>query len=271
MSNSLDLERYFERIGYRGSPRADLETLREVHRRHLYAIPYENLDVQLERPVGIDVGPVYHKLVHERRGGWCYEMNGLFSWALEAIGFRLTRLAAGVGRASRGDAAIGNHLAIRVELDRPYLADVGFGDGLIEPIPIEEATVMQRGFAFRLESIGHGWWRLHNHERGGAPSFDFDLHAADRAVLARQCTFLQSAESPFRQVSVVQRHVEDGVATLRGRVLKRIRSDGVSERVIADREDYVRTLRELFGLEPPQPDLLWAKAAQQHERFIAVQ
>jgi N-hydroxyarylamine O-acetyltransferase len=81
--------------------------------------------------------------VTRRRGGWCYEMNGLMDWALREIGFKVTRMAGGVMRASVGDGVVGNHLVLKVDLDRPYLADVGFGDGLVEPIPIEPGRTKQ--------------------------------------------------------------------------------------------------------------------------------
>ena len=264
-----DLQTYLARIGYRGAPRPDLATLVQLHRRHLLAIPYENLDVQLGRPVGLDVEPIYEKLVLGRRGGWCYEMNGLFAWALEEIGFAVVRMAAGVGRAAIGDAATGNHLALRVDLDEAYFADVGFGDGILEPIPLRAGPFSQGGLAFRLERLTGGWWRMHNHPHGGAPDFDFRAEPCERSVLERHCAHLQtSPESSFRKVTVVERHVEDGLAVLRGRVLRLLDGRRVEERVIEDRRDYERVLRDLFGLEPPEVDTLWANVVEQHRAFL---
>jgi N-hydroxyarylamine O-acetyltransferase len=270
MSAAGDLDRYLARIGYRGTPRVDVETLRAIHRAHLLAIPYENLDVQLGRPVGLAIDRIYTKLVEERRGGWCYEMNGLLAWALESLGFRLTRLSAGVMRAARGDAAIGNHLALWVHVEDGFLADVGFGDGVLEPFPIVEGTFRQRFLEFRLERLPGGWWRFHNHADGGVPSFDFVLEPADVDRLDRQCRFLQtSPESPFTRIAIVQRHRPDGLAILRGRVLKRVCAGGVSTRVVAGADDYAWTLREVFDLEPPALAALWTKVEGQHAAFVA--
>jgi N-hydroxyarylamine O-acetyltransferase len=267
-----DLPTYLRRIGYRGTPRPDLATLVELHRRHLLAIAYENLDVQLGRPVGLDIGPIYDKLVLGRRGGWCYEMNGLFAWALDEIGFSVTRMAAAVGRARVGDAATGNHLALRVDLEESYLADVGFGDGIFEPVPLRAGPISQRGVAFRLEDLSGGWWRMHNRPHAGAPSFDFRAEPCERSVLERQCLRLQtSPESPFRKVAVAQRHMEGGFAVLRGRLLRRLEGRRVDERVIHDRRDYERVLREVFDLEPPDMHLLWEKVVEQHRAFLAAQ
>ena len=79
----MELSAYLHRIGFDGRVRPDLATLRAIHRAHQYAIPFENLDVQLHRPVVLDVEANYDKIVHQRRGGWCYEMNGVMGWALK--------------------------------------------------------------------------------------------------------------------------------------------------------------------------------------------
>lgn len=268
-----DLQGYLDRIGFAGRPRVDLDTLRAMHRGHLLAIPYENLDVQLGRRVGFDIDAIYDKLVNRRRGGWCYEMNGLFAWALETIGFPITRLAAGVMRAERGDAALGNHLAIRVHVPGSavaYLADVGFGDGALEPVALTPGAFQQRGFHFALEELGAGWWRFHNHPHGGASSFDFRLAPADTAVLAHQCHYLQtSTESPFTQLVVAQRHVARGMLALRGRVLSEIRPGAVYRRELADAADFAKALTDLFGIDEPAALALWPRVVERHARFIA--
>lgn len=166
----MKIDAYLARIGYRGPLQVDLETLTALHRAHLLAIPYENLDICLGRTLSLDEAAIYQKLVTARRGGWCYEMNGLFAWALEALGFAVQRLASTVGRQSPATED-GSHLILLVELDRPYLADVGFGNGLLEPIPLEEGTYRQEFLTYRLAQQGERWW-LTNH---GGQSIDFTL------------------------------------------------------------------------------------------------
>lgn len=104
-----------------------------LHRSHLYAIPYENLDIHLGRKLTLDPDHIYHKIVEERRGGWCYEMNGLFSQALRQMGFDVTLLGSSVGSPAQGgvDGDL-DHLILLVQVDKqPWLADVGFGKGLL--------------------------------------------------------------------------------------------------------------------------------------------
>jgi N-hydroxyarylamine O-acetyltransferase len=265
-----DLDGYLARIGFSATPRVDVETLVEVHRQHLLSIAYENLDVQLGVPVHRDIGSIFRKLVLGRRGGWCYEMNGLLAWALEAIGFSVTRMAAGVRRQERGDVAVGNHLALWVHLEQPYLADVGFGDGMLEPVPIRAGAIRQHGFDYALERLPDGWWRFHNQPRGGAPSFDFATAPAADGVLHRQSTMLQtSPDSPFTQVAVVQRHLPGGLALLRGRILTRLSPAGVERREVADQDDYQSLLSETFNLQVPDVDRLWEKVGRQHLAYLA--
>lgn len=151
-----DLEAYLQRIHFSGEPRPDLETLTAIHRQHLLTIPYENIDVQLQVPVDLDIERIFTKLVVNQRGGWCYEMNGLLGWALQEIGFDVRRVNGGVARSLRGDDALGNHLVLLVSLDQPYIADVGFGDGVLDPIPLVQGPVLQRGFKFELEHLPDG-------------------------------------------------------------------------------------------------------------------
>ena len=97
----MQLTDYLTRIDYHGTVAPTLACLNAVHRHHLLNIPYENLDVQLRRPVDQDIERIFEKIVHRRRGGWCYEMNGLLCWALREIGFDVMRMTGGVGRKER--------------------------------------------------------------------------------------------------------------------------------------------------------------------------
>lgn len=90
----------------------------------------------LRRPVVLDLEANYTKIVCQRRGGWCYEMNAVMGWALKEIGFEVMRMSAGVMRVRAGDAQMDNHLCLLVRLDQPYLVDVGFGGSLTEPFPL---------------------------------------------------------------------------------------------------------------------------------------
>lgn len=261
---------YFERIGFKGAVSADLETLTRLHRAHLNAIPYENLDVLLGRALDFDIDRIFDKLVTQRRGGWCYEMNGLFGWALEHIGFRVTRLAGAVTRDRLGDAYVGNHLVLRVDLDQPYLADVGFGDGLNAPAVLANGAIAQDGFVSRLELQPDGWWRFHNHKHCGAPTFDFRNEPADPAVLERLCRLLQTDEkSPFTQNVVLQRRMPDRVEAIRNSFRMTAFPDRLERRVLNDADELLHEIRTVFGLDLPEARALWPLAERRGQIMLA--
>jgi N-hydroxyarylamine O-acetyltransferase len=268
----MELQSYLDRIGFTGPVQPDLATLHALHQAHLLAIPYENLDVQLGRPVTIARPQIYEKIIGRHRGGWCYEMNGLFGWALSEIGFRVTRATGAVRRDIMGDVMVGNHLVLRVDLDEGvYLADVGFGDGSRDPIRVEAGPFHSHGFHFRLAKEEGAWWRVFNHQFGGAQTFDFMLDPADEKQLEERCHFLQTSEmSPFVQNAVCQRHTSTGLTILRGRVLRRLTPEAITEeRLLADADDFVSVLDEEFDLNIAGVETLWPKIVARHEAVLA--
>ena len=129
----LDLDAYLKRVSYDGSLDPTVETLQALHRAHLAAIPFENLDILLGRGISLELDAIQQKLVHNRRGGYCFEHNLLFSAALERIGFPVTRLAARVQPERPGPRT---HVCLLVEAGgERWLADTGFGTTLLEAMP----------------------------------------------------------------------------------------------------------------------------------------
>jgi N-hydroxyarylamine O-acetyltransferase len=266
---AMQLDAYFNRIRFEGRPAVDLDTLRQIHRLHLLNISYENLDVWLNRPLDLDLNRSYTKIVERGRGGWCYEMNGLLEWALKEIGFDVMRMNAGVRRSTRGDSVMGNHLVLCVQLDRPWIADVGFGDGAFEPIPLEPHEFTQRGFDYRLEQLDD-YWRFHNHAFGAADSFDFRFCRADEDLFARQCKWLSTADdSPFVAALVCQRFVEGGYDIQLGRVAKRVTAQGKKEWLINSADELVESISNRFDLDVPEIASVWNRIVARHEEFIA--
>jgi N-hydroxyarylamine O-acetyltransferase len=268
---ALDLQAYFDRIGFTGEARPDLATLRGLHRAHLQAVPYENLDVQLGRPLTTDPAAAFDKIVRQGRGGWCYEMNGVFGAVLGEIGFKVTPMAGAAMRELLGDIVIGNHLVLRVDLDgEPWIADVGFGDGALEPFPLRAATLEFAGYRFRLEAMDEGWWRFHNHEFGGAKSFDFQAAPADPELLAGRCEWLQYApDSHFVLNAIVQRYRGEAILQLRGRVLRRVTPTGVTQQTIGSAAEWVAVLAREFDLDIPEAAALWPRVVARHEEVLA--
>src|SRR6202165_5245282 len=150
---AMDVKAYLQRIDYQGSLTPDIDLLRSLHRAHLFTVPFENLDIHLGREIVCDESRILRKIVNEKRAGFCYELNGAFAALLRAIGFRVTLLSC---RVARQDGSYGpefDHLTLRVDLEEPWLADVGFGDCFLEPLRLGSRLEQeQTGRVYRLTS-----------------------------------------------------------------------------------------------------------------------
>jgi arylamine N-acetyltransferase len=265
----LQLVAYLDRIRFSGPVHPDLQTLRALHRAHQLTVPFENLDVQLRRPVVLDTEANFDKIVTRRRGGWCYEMNGVMGWALQEIGFDVTRISAGVMRERFGDARNGNHLCLMVRLDQPYLVDVGFGGSLAEPLPMRASEREDRPYRLRLSETADGFWRFTEVAHADPFSFDFRAATADEALLAERCRYLQTdPASPFVQNLVAQRRTANTHVSLRGRVLSTIHSSHTDKVLLNSADELIATLRARFDLAVPEAAGLWPAICARHDALF---
>jgi N-hydroxyarylamine O-acetyltransferase len=271
----MNLQRYLARIGYSAEPRPDIDTLRGLLRAHVCSVPFENLDVQLGRPLTTSVGDAYDKIVGRRRGGWCYEQNGLFGWALSEIGFEVTRVAAAVMRDDLGDAAHANHLALLVRKPQgagTFLVDVGFGGALFEPLPLAEHDAWHAPFNVGLRRLDDGHWQFWEDGGDGEFSYDFRPEAASEDALAGKCDFLQTdPDSSFVLNLVVQVRAPGRHTTLRGRVLTRRSASGEVVTTLDSPDQLVQKLASEFGLDLPEIAACWPKILERHEQLFGAQ
>ena len=232
------------------------------------AVPFENLDVQLQRPVSTSVEAAYEKIVVGRRGGWCYEQNGLFGWVLKEIGFSVTRAAASVMR-DENEAPTANHLCLVVKLpdsNKTYLVDVGFGGSLLRPIELKEGRHEQPPFKLGLEKLDDQYWRYWEDVGAGKFSYDFTEQPARESALTKKSTFLQSdSASNFVLNLVVQQRSRDQHLMLRGRVFTVNNSFGKSSEVLDNPRDLVYLLTHKFGLHVNEVADLWPTIVARHE------
>jgi N-hydroxyarylamine O-acetyltransferase len=263
----MNLESYLKRIQYAGPRQPTVETLRALHRAHLLAIPYENLDIHLGRRLTLDMEHIYHKIVEQGRGGWCYEMNGLFAWALRELGFAVTLIGSNVGQPAQGGVDDDlDHLVLLVTLDHPWLADTGFGNAYLDPLPLVEGEHAQGWMRFRLERTADKWY-FHNQPHGGA-GYGFTLLPRQYRGFASRCHELQtSPQSGFVRTTVCHRFTPDGIATLRGAVLRWSTVHGIREEEITTLEQYGAVLSTVFGLDAALADQLWSGVQARHLRW----
>ncbi|MEO1244156.1 MAG: arylamine N-acetyltransferase [Pseudomonadota bacterium] len=269
----MRLRDYFERIGWSGVTAPTLDTLGALLRAHNHKVPFENLDVQLGNLLTTEVEDAYDKIVNGRRGGWCYEQNGLFGWALSQIGFDVRRIAATVMRAHRGPAAHANHLTLLVGLpndDVRWLVDAGFGGSMLKPIRLHEETHDHAPFTIGLRQLDDGYWQFWESLGEEEFSFDFENAPADEQAMAVRCHYLQtSPESGFVQNLVCQLRRPDAHVVLRGRVFSVVTKEGKRKRLLDSGDELVATLRDEFKLIVPEAAGLWGKICERHEQFSA--
>lgn len=257
---SGQLDAYLARIGVDPPVSLDVDSLSRLHRAHLMAFTWEALDAFMGWPSSIAPAVAFVKMVEGKRGGWCYEMNGLFGAALAALGFRVTRLCGGVEREAMGDIAIGNHLTLRVDLDRPYLAEVGLADAIVEPVPLAVGSINQRGFDFSISRADDGWLRFNNHANGLAHSFDFRPHHSDEAAIAAALGWLtQDPGSPFTNALAILRHTTDGYVALKNDCLRKVTADSVSEQRVTSADHLADTFKTIFKIDVPESGHVWEK------------
>jgi N-hydroxyarylamine O-acetyltransferase len=247
----MDAPAYLRRIGYSGPATPTLETLRCIHRAHLETVPFENLDICLKRPIILNEDAFLHKIVEEKRGGFCYELNGAFAALLREIGFRVTLLSA---RAPRKDGSPGpefDHLTLRVDLDDPWLVDVGFGECFLEPLLLRTGIEQRQDQgAFRITQEGASLSvERQQHDGSWKTEYLFTFMPRQLADFAEMCHYHQtSPESHFTQKPLCTRATPNGRITLSD--LKLIVTDNGArqERLLASEEEWRTVLKNNFGL-----------------------
>jgi N-hydroxyarylamine O-acetyltransferase len=261
MAQVLDLGGYLRRIGYDGSRVPTLETLHAVHFRHALAIPFENLDPFLRRPVRLDVESLQQKLVRERRGGYCFEHNLLFKAALEALGFRVAGLAARVmWNQPEGATLPRTHMLLRVTIDdQDHIADVGFGgQTLTAPIrltadieqttPHEPFRLLAAGDGFFMQlAIGGEWKTLHR--------FDLQEQLLPDYELANWYVSTHPQSRFVNNLTVAMPAADRRYALFNTEFAMHHRDGRSEHRVLAGAAETRQVMREVFGLTPPDsPD-----------------
>ncbi|MCY0945047.1 arylamine N-acetyltransferase family protein [Streptomyces antarcticus] len=271
---------YLRRLGVTGHGRPCAEGLFALQRAHLERVAYDNIDIQLGRPPGIDPERSARR-VATGGGGYCFHLNGAFALLLESLGYAVTRHAGGVNADPGSRTVSGDHLALTVRVGGAgYFVDTGLGDGPYEPLPLREGTYEQGRFRYTMERLeplegeGPGW--TYRNPGGPMPRVNFrDAPAAMSDFAAMDTRLSTDAESPFVRTLALLRRDADGVDVLRGRVLSRIDpAKGTSERELAGQEEFCAAVEGVFGrrlddLTPADRAALWAAACRSHEAWLS--
>jgi N-hydroxyarylamine O-acetyltransferase len=247
----VNVPAYLDRINYAGPTSATVQTLRGLHRCHMFTVPFENLDIGLGRKIVCDEGAFIRKIVGQRRGGFCYEMNGAFAALLRELGFRVTLLSARVSRADGSSSPDFDHLTLRVDLDEPWLADVGFGDCFLEPLHMRPAAEQLQGERrFRIVD-DRGSMSVEMAEAAGMWTRQYSFALTPRSLdeFAPRCEYHQtSPESTFTQKRICTRATPDGRITLADKKLVVTRNGKKEERLLKSEDEWRALLKDHFGI-----------------------
>ncbi len=256
----MKTKEYLSRVGIAANDlETDAESLRLLQRHHLLHVPFENLDIHWKRPIVIDTERFYRKIVEEKRGGFCYELNGLFNELLKDLGFQTRLLSARVFNGT-GHGPEFDHATIIVTIgDDEYLADVGFGDFAAEPLRFSLGVEQQdNGGVFLIRKFDDEYLEVAKKDGDVWKSeFIFKDVARDLSEYAEMCDFQQySPESHFTKGKVCSLMTENGRKTLTDKKFI-VTADGEkSETPVETEKEFERILERQFGLTPSSPAMV---------------
>lgn len=248
----MDIPGYLKRINYIGSLTVSAETLKGLHRAHLMSVPFENLSIGLKEPILLNDNYLFQKIILNNRGGFCYELNGLFGALLSELGFDVSMLSGGVARRDGSFGPDFDHMTLRVKLEEDWFADVGFGDLFLEPILLKEGVEQKQGDrTFRIDSEGaYLVLKQRDGEGDWKPQYRFTLEPHSKEDYSEMCLYHQtSPDSHFTQHSLCSIATPEGRITLSDKRLIITEGMNKQEYIIADDKEYFSMLNRYFGIK----------------------
>lgn len=248
----MDVDKYLERIGINEKLEPNLQTLKNLQKAHLYNIPFENLDIHSSNKIILDPESLYSKIVLGNRGGFCYELNGLFYELLISLGFNAKRISARVYNKANGYGKEFDHMALIVTIEnREYLVDVGFGDFCYEPIKLELNRLHKdQAGKFYFDMYKEKKYRISKVQDGEmVPQYIFNLTNRTLEEFREMCEYHQSnPESHFTHQKIITLAKQNGRATLSESKLK-ITKNNISKETPIKKNEFSKYLSKYFGME----------------------
>ena len=247
----MDVDAFCERIGYDGARDPNADVLQALHRAFVLSVPFENLDIHLGRPILLDEAALFDKIVKRRRGGFCYEMNGLFAALLRALGFDVTLLSARVVGTDGKAGPEFDHLVLLVPLSERRLADVGFGDAFVHPLRLDASGEQpdDKGPCRIARDGGKRAVERRTPEGAWKTLYFFTETPRRLDEFAGMCRYHQtSPDSPFTQKRFTTKPTGTGQVTLSEHTLIVTEQGTRTERELSGEEEYRSVLREQFDL-----------------------
>lgn len=250
--NKFNLKAYLRRISYKGEVTPTTDTLIALHHAQLYTIPFENFDIQLGREINLHPDIIFKKLIKKNRGGYCFELNGLFLRALKSIGFDVRALLARV-HISGTPSGRSHQLELVTIEGKEWIADVGFGaETPRAPIPlILNQPTIHDGQEIRLVDADHFGIMLQTKKNNEwIDLYSFDLSHIIPADIDQANHFTSTHPSSFFVLArVATLPVKNGVITLFNNTFKETIAGDESVQYFACGKPYLNSLKKYFGIE----------------------
>lgn len=254
--HQFDLDAYLQHIGYDGKTTPTLDTLTALHHGQLYTIPFENFDIQLGRGIHLHPEAIFDKLVRKNRGGYCFELNGIFLMALKSIGFDVRPLLGRV-HITGTPGGRGHQIELITLEGRQWIADVGFGaDTPRIPIPLElNRPTIHDAQKIRLVDAGHFGTMLQTEKNDEwIDLYSFDLSHVCPADIAYGNHYTStSPNSLFVCARIAALPVKEGVVTLFNYTLKKMAAGHESVQELAEGQAYLDALKRHFRIKLDAP------------------
>lgn len=228
-----------------------LENLSELLQQHVRTIPFENLDVIRKVPIYLNINTIYEKLIERKRGGYCYELNGLFHALLTSLGYDAHLISATVLRPNNEWAKPDTHAVILVHLEQPYLVDVGFGATTPRvPVPLNGTAKTTIGETYKIEQYADDTFDLRREAAAQSRIlYRFKTHKKDLTDFHEGCVFNQvSKASTFTHTDIIALATEKGRVTLQDYTLTTV-DNGITEQTILSPEEKEQALTNIFLLD----------------------
>jgi len=251
----MDIKPYLRRIKFTDTPVVNKNVLYKLQKNHILNVPFENLDIHYGNKINLSTTDIYKKIILENRGGFCYELNGLFCKLLKEIGFNARLISACVHIKNDQYSPEYDHMAIMVTLENQnYLVDVGFGKFTLEPLVIKTEQKITDDFGqFQFDIYKTDYYRI-NEARGNilVPQYIFKTIERELFEFAERCDFHQTNnESHFRKQKLISISTSDGRITLNNSRLK-ITKVGVEQEIKFGENEFETKLKHYFDIEMGQ-------------------
>lgn len=249
----MDTKQYLNRIQYAGEPKPNLKVLTALQKSHLLSVPFENLDIHYHNPIELNINSIYRKIVLKNRGGFCYELNGLFYELLKLLKFNAIRISARVFDGKNDYSPEFDHFAIIVNLENSeYLVDVGFGDFVFEPLELSLNTVQNDPSGdYVIDKYQGDYFRVNKLVKDQlVPEYIFKKIKRSFSDFEDRCLYHQTnPNSHFMKKRLISLLTKKGRITISGNTLKVKENNIINEKTLKDEAEFYIELSNLFDVK----------------------